>query len=104
MGRRVTRVHMDKTIENLRAAMDAIGSNELSVVDDTFTISRRHVDEFCKRLLSERISASFSIFSLTDTISEGQMELLAAAAGRRVFFGISPGVNDWLPPYSKKLP
>ncbi len=103
MGRRVTRVHMDKTIENLRAAMDAIGSNEISVVDDTFTISRRHVDEFCKRLLSERISASFSIFSRTDTISEGQMELLAAAGCRRVFFGIDSGDNDMLRAISKNI-
>jgi hypothetical protein len=52
---------------------------DVAVVDDTFTVNKSHLNEFCERLLSERLSVRFSIFSRADTLNEKQMRILAAA-------------------------
>jgi radical SAM superfamily enzyme YgiQ (UPF0313 family) len=103
MGRRVTRMNITDTVQNLRVAMDAIGSNDVSIVDDTFTVSARHVDAFCDRVTSEEVNARFSMFSRTDTLTERQMALLAAAGCRRIFFGIDSGDDDVLEAITKNL-
>jgi anaerobic magnesium-protoporphyrin IX monomethyl ester cyclase len=103
LGRRVTRMSIDGILDNLRVAMEAVGSNDVSVVDDTFTVSARHVETFCTRLIKEKIDLRFSIFSRTDTISTKQMELLAAAGCRRIFFGLDSGDDDILKMITKNM-
>ncbi len=96
MGRRVTRADVAISIESLRRALDAVGSNAVSIVDDTFTTSPRHISDLCQAIQSADLGVRFSIFSRTDTLSESQMELLAASGCQRVFFGIDSGDDEIL--------
>lgn len=100
MGRRVTRTNTGKSIAELRDAMDLIGSDDVSIVDDTFTLGGQVLD-FCEKLALSGLSPRFSIFSRIDTLKEPQMVALAKAGCKRIFFGIDFGDNSILSRISK---
>ncbi|GJD76178.1 B12-binding domain-containing radical SAM protein [Methylobacterium goesingense] len=103
MGRRVTRARIETALNSLADGMRAIGSNDVAILDDTFTIDQRHLSGFCDGLRERGIRISFSIFSRADTLSERQMSFLSEAGCNRVFFGLDSGSDDLLGRISKGI-
>ena len=101
MGRRVSTRSLNHVILELTHACQAIGTNRVSVLDDTFTLNRRRIFDFCSLVRAELPSLRFSIYSRIDTIDPEMMESLAGAGCERVFFGIDAGDNALLTRISK---
>jgi len=103
MGRRVVARDLDAAIDDLERAMKALGSGHVSILDDTFTLSKDRVLETCRKLRERNLQISFEIFSRTDTIDLEMMEHLAEAGCVRVFFGIDGGDDEVLKRIAKQL-
>jgi radical SAM superfamily enzyme YgiQ (UPF0313 family) len=59
-------------------------------LDDTFTIYRRWVREFC-RVYAEQLAIPFSIHARVETVNEGLIGELAAAGCRHITYGVESG-------------
>jgi anaerobic magnesium-protoporphyrin IX monomethyl ester cyclase len=103
MGRQVRRRDLDQSLDDLEKAIDAVGSHEVDVLDDTFTLSRRRVHEFCTALKRRRTPVRYSIYSRIDTIDRSMMEALAGSGCRRVFFGIDAADQSVLNRIHKRI-
>jgi anaerobic magnesium-protoporphyrin IX monomethyl ester cyclase len=91
MGRRVSSMSLGRALNSLEKAMACMQTNRVNVLDDTFTLNRRRVLDFCRQLKDRRLGIKFSIFSRTDTIDAEMMEQLAEVGCERVFFGLDAG-------------
>lgn len=77
-------------IENV---MSAYRIRELEFYDDTFTLNRERLEEFCS-LYPRHINLPFSINSRVDTIRDDEYPMLKAAGCKRISFGIECGDPD----------
>jgi radical SAM superfamily enzyme YgiQ (UPF0313 family) len=59
-------------------------------LDDTFTIYRRWVKEFC-RVYGEQLAVPFSIHARVETVNEEMIDMLAAAGCRHITYGVESG-------------
>jgi radical SAM superfamily enzyme YgiQ (UPF0313 family) len=59
-------------------------------LDDTFTIYRRWVKEFC-RVFGEQFAIPFSIHARVETVNEELIDELAAAGCRHITYGVESG-------------
>jgi anaerobic magnesium-protoporphyrin IX monomethyl ester cyclase len=96
MGRRVTTRSIPAALDDLAATIDALGTSQVDILDDTFTVSKKRVLKVCEGLRQRQLEARFSIFSRTDTLDEETMAALAAAGCERVFFGVDGGDDEVL--------
>lgn len=71
--------------------LDAAGRlNYVIFLDDTFTIQRRWVEEFC-RLYAAQCGKPFSLHARVETVDEAMLDALAAAGCRHITYGIESG-------------
>jgi len=64
--------------------------NYVVFLDDTFTVNKAWVGEFC-RVYSKEISAGFSINARVETVDRDMMERLAEAGCRHIIYGVESG-------------
>jgi anaerobic magnesium-protoporphyrin IX monomethyl ester cyclase len=103
MGRRVTQRDLSLALRDLDQATAAIGSLQVDVLDDTFTLNKNRVLAFCKLLAERSPRVEFSVYSRVDTIDREMMQSLADAGCRRVFFGLDGGDPGVLSRISKRI-
>ena len=103
MGRKVATRDLDLSFADLDEAQDQIGSGEIDVLDDTFTVNPRRVHRFCERMKARDRRVAFSVYSRVDTIDEPMMEALGDAGCTRVFFGIDSADDTVLTRVHKRI-
>lgn len=80
----------ENVLEEL-AELDAAGKLSYVIfLDDTFTIRRRWVEEFC-RLYGERFRKPFSLHARVETVDEGLLGQLADAGCSHITYGVESG-------------
>ena len=73
------------------AALDAMGRLSYVIfLDDTFTIQRGWVEEFCQ-LYGERVAKPFSLHARVETVDEEMLGWLATAGCSHITYGIESG-------------
>jgi len=87
MGEGYRKHSVDRIIEEMRILRDNYGFKSFYFVDDCFTIDKKRVLEFCKRMKKEQLG-SFRITSRTDTIDDEMMRELKLAGIRSISYGL----------------
>jgi radical SAM superfamily enzyme YgiQ (UPF0313 family) len=64
--------------------------NYVVFLDDTFTVNKAWVREFC-RIYGKEISAGFSINARVETVDRDMMDRLAEAGCRHIIYGVESG-------------
>lgn len=86
-GRRRSHNAVLTELEQVREASDLF---YVVFLDDTFTLDRRWVKEFC-RVYGERLGIPFSINARVETVDAELLQDLAAAGCRHVIYGVESG-------------
>jgi anaerobic magnesium-protoporphyrin IX monomethyl ester cyclase len=79
-----------KVVEELLEIRQKGPLNYVIFLDDTFTIHKEWVREFC-RLYGREIAAGFSIHARVDTVDSEMLEDLAKAGCRHIVYGVESG-------------
>ncbi len=90
LGRYGRRRSVPAVIAELEAIREAGPLNYVIFLDDTFTLHRPWVLEFCK-VFKERIGVGFSLHARAETMSPAMIEALAAAGCWHVTYGVESG-------------
>ena len=80
----------DNVLAELGQLRDAGRLSYIIFLDDTFTIQRRWVEQFC-RLHGERFATPFSLHARVETVDQKLLETLAAAGCRHITYGVESG-------------
>jgi len=90
VGRYGARRSHENVLAELRELREQGRLGYVIFLDDTFTINRPWVKEFC-RLYGSELGAPFSLHARVDTVNEELLHLLAAAGCSQITYGVESG-------------
>lgn len=93
---------VDFVIDEFRSIRN-LGIKEIEIYDDTFTVSKKRVEEICNRLIDEKITLSWNI---RDKVTNSDIQLLSLmkkAGLKRINYGIEAASDDTLAVIKKKI-
>jgi len=87
-GSRVRFRSAQKIIEEIKMLQEKYGIKEICFYDDTFTVVRKVIKEFCMILINEKMDLTWSCFSRIDCVDEEIMRSMKKAGCHLILFGI----------------
>ncbi|MFA6636984.1 MAG: radical SAM protein [Candidatus Omnitrophota bacterium] len=94
--KRVRYRSMESIIGEIKHCIDTYGIREFNFYDDTFTISRQRVMEFCDRICAEDLQIAWICFGRVNSIDMEMANAMKKAGCRKVSFGLESGAQEIL--------
>lgn len=82
---------VDNIIEEIKLVIDAYGTTQFTLKDDTFTINRKRVMEFCDRLIKENIKINWDCNTRVDLVDEDLLRRMKSGGCNGIKVGIETG-------------
>ncbi len=82
---------IDRLITEIEYYMNKYDIRKFNFVHDLFTVNRRHILEFCRKLIDLNINIGWGCSARIDTLDEEMISLMARAGCNIVFLGIETG-------------
>jgi anaerobic magnesium-protoporphyrin IX monomethyl ester cyclase len=95
-GRKVRFRQPALVVDEIEAIHREFGFNQISVVDDSFTLNHPHATELCHELISRHLPVKWSIFSRVDTLTPELLDLMREAGCTCMLFGVESGNQEVL--------
>lgn len=95
-GKRTRYRSPQNVFEEIERNYHLYGARFFYIVDSSFTLSRRRVQELCKLLIDSDVRISFKCQSRIDLVDKETLDLLKKAGCELIFFGIESGVEEIL--------
>jgi len=80
-----------KVVDEIIHLRDTYGIREIQFYDDTFTVMKKNVLEFCRLMDEKKVGVTFSCFARTDCFNEEMARALKKAGCHQVMFGVESG-------------
>jgi radical SAM superfamily enzyme YgiQ (UPF0313 family) len=82
---------IDNVVEEIKQVVKDYGTRQFAIKDDTFTVKRSHVVEFCERLIEEKVNINWDCTTRVDRIDEELLKLMVRAGCNVVKVGVETG-------------
>lgn len=102
-GKKIRFVSAARMLEHLHLLQSQYGIREISFYDDTFTASKKRVEEFCAGLLDRKMGISWSCFARIDTVSPELLQLMQSAGCHQIMYGFESADDTVLGAINKKV-
>jgi len=86
----------DQVVDEIVKLRDTYGIREIQFYDDTFTVLKRNVFEFCRLMKERNVGVTFSCFARADCFSEQMAIALKEAGCHQVMFGVESASRKML--------
>ena len=80
-----------KVVEEVLHLRNTYGIREIQFYDDTFTVMKKNMLEFCRLMVERKADVTFSCFARTDCFNEEIAGALKRAGCHQVMFGVESG-------------
>ena len=90
-------------IEEIRLLQKNYGIREICFYDDTFTLFKKNVLEFCRRIREEHIDITWTCFSRVDCIDEAVLREMKDAGCHLILFGVESADEQILKNINKNI-
>lgn len=100
------RVYRMRSVNNILQEWEQIlklGADEIGIVDDSFTVNRTRVIEFCDALIKEKMNIYMEGSSRVDTVDKDMLIKMRQAGYWRIAFGIESGSQKILDIIGKNI-
>ncbi|MDA8239745.1 MAG: radical SAM protein [Nitrospiraceae bacterium] len=88
------RYNVGTAVENMKEAADRYRPQFLEFLDETFTLNKAWIKEFCSRYKHD-VGLPFSVMSRIDTMDEGIVSVMVESGLKLVFFGLESGDEEY---------
>ncbi len=96
LGRRM-RAHSPRyLVEMIKWLKKDFGVREITFYDDTFTVFKDKVREFCHLLLEQGVDITWSCFARTDFVDEETLRAMKGSGCHQVCYGVESGSDEIL--------
>lgn len=102
-GRKTRMRSAASLVAEIRHLVSAYGIKEITFYDDTFTVSKPRVKEFCDLLLKEKIDLTWSCMSRIDSVDGETLRAMRAAGCHQICYGIESADDTVLQNIKKPL-
>lgn len=80
-----------KVVDEIIHLRDTYGIREIQFYDDTFTVMKKNVLEFCRLMEEKKVGVTFSCFARTDCLNQEMAMALKKAGCHQIMFGVESG-------------
>ncbi len=87
---------VERVVEELKILHDEFKIREIEFLDDTFTLSKKRVQEISKAIIQEGLDISWSASSRVDTFDLDTAVYMKKAGAHTIYFGIESGSEKTL--------
>jgi anaerobic magnesium-protoporphyrin IX monomethyl ester cyclase len=94
---------VEKVLAEVCEVQAAYGTRQFMFKDDSFTLRRERVTEFCQQIVEKRIHMLWECTTRLDLLDDHLMGLMKRAGCNRVGVGIESGDDEMLQIYNKRL-
>jgi len=94
---------VDNVIEELMYLEERFGVKEINFWDDIWGLSKHWVEDFCSKLVKEKIDITWSCNCRADTVTEKMLRQMAEAGCWRIFYGLESLDSDILKAINKGI-
>jgi len=102
-GRRVRRQSPERVVQEIRRLNREYGVRQIQFYDDTFTLQRSWLEDFCDRLMRELPGVSWTCYGRVDRVDADSLALMARAGCHQICFGVESGDPDVLGTIDKRI-
>lgn len=102
-GRRVRRQSPERVVDEIHRLNHDHGIRQIQFYDDTFTLQRAWLEEFCERLLRELPGVSWTCYGRVDRVDAHSLALMARAGCHQICFGVESGDAEVLGTIDKRI-
>jgi tRNA A37 methylthiotransferase MiaB len=92
-----------RIIRELAYLQQHYGRNDFNFTHDLFTTQRKWVLGFCRELIESGLEITWTCSSRTDTLDQEQIEWMARAGCRNIYFGVETGTAEMQASIDKNL-
>src|SRR3990172_2843100 len=103
LGEKIRRISPRRLVDEIRLLKDNYGIKEIQFYDDTFTVFKDEVKEFCTLLLSENIDITWSCFARVDYVDKDMLRIMKDSGCHQVMFGIESADEGILKNINKRI-
>ncbi len=103
LGGKLRHRSAENIIEEIKLLKAAYGIKEICFYDDTFTVFKNNVRQFCQLLIKEKLNLSWSCFSRVDSIDEEILRLLKKSGCHQIMYGIESADEQILKNINKRV-
>jgi len=82
---------VDNVVEEIKLLIRKYNVEAIHMIDETFTLSKKRVMEFCDRLIQEKIDIAWSSLARVNLVDEEMLKKMKQAGCFRVGYGIESG-------------
>ncbi|OCB75316.1 B12-binding domain-containing radical SAM protein [Flavobacterium crassostreae] len=93
MGKKIRSWSVDKVIKELKYLHFELGVNEISFVDDVFTINRKRTINLCKEIIKNKIKITWFCNARADHIDEEMAKVMSEAGCHQTYLGFESGAQ-----------
>jgi len=90
-------------VKEIKFLMNNYGVKEISFYDDTLTISKKNIEEFCNNIIENNIDIIWSCMSRVDCVSLSMLKLMKKAGCHSICYGIESADEKILRNINKKV-
>lgn len=102
-GRKFRIKSVDELIDEMNEFHELYGVNEFSLVHDMFTVNRKHLEEFCNRIINDKLPYVWGCSSRVDVLDKEILELMKEAHCKGIYLGIETGSPSMQKKINKNL-
>lgn len=93
-GRKFRIKPIEQLIQEMKTLNQKYGINTFSLEHDMFTANKRHLINFCERMIEEKLDFTWGCSSRIDVLDEECMKKMRDAGCKRIFIGIETGSQE----------
>lgn len=94
---------IDNVIEEIKLVKKDYGTIQFAIKDDTFTVNRKHVTEFCEKMIRENLNINWDCTTRVDCIDNELLTLMIRAGCNVVKVGVETGSQKILKEIEKGI-
>jgi radical SAM superfamily enzyme YgiQ (UPF0313 family) len=102
-GRKIRAVSPARLVNIIKYAKARFGAREISFWDDSMTVDKKWMVEFCRIMIEEDLDITWTCYSRVDTVSKDILFLMKRAGCWNIFYGYESGNQELLDIIGKNI-
>uniref|UniRef100_A0A7J2THG1 Radical SAM protein n=1 Tax=Archaeoglobus fulgidus TaxID=2234 RepID=A0A7J2THG1_ARCFL len=103
MGKKFRSRSAKNVVDEIEWLVNDFGAKHIAFSDDTFTLSKKRVEEICREIKSRKLEITWSCSSRVDTVDKEMLKEMKSAGCTAIYYGIESASDRILEYYRKRL-
>lgn len=102
-GKKITYKSPENIVSEIKYLIKNYKTKHINIYDDTFTINKRRVEDFCNLLISENLAVDWTCFARIDNMDEELLNKMKKAGCYQIMYGVENFDQSILNALSKNI-